>query len=114
MLEECDTEFGKKIIACKTCEEQFKLWWSDDYAEHLINNGVIILPCKVGDTVYKVCYDRYPTDDYHMQWAYCWEIQTAPFRISMFDAIGERIFLTKEEAEKALAEIIMEEKRSKE
>lgn len=52
LLEECDNKLSEKYLACKTCEEQFKLWWSDVYAEHLINNGVLVPPCKVGDKIY--------------------------------------------------------------
>ena len=30
--------------------------FAEVYADHLLDNGVIVLPCKVGDTVYKVWY----------------------------------------------------------
>ena len=52
LLEECSDKLDEKFLACETCEEQFKLWWSDVYAEHLINNGVLVPPCKVGDKIY--------------------------------------------------------------
>lgn len=76
------------------------------FADYLLNNGVIVPPVKVGDTVYRPCkYLGY----------------VVPFVIISFEAtqsemfytddsdniiyigeIGETVFLTKEEAEKAL------------
>ena len=77
-------------------------------ANHLLTNGVIVPPCKVGDKLY--------TEDSLID-EYCyWEI----VRIEIyedesgfvddsgnwysFDDIGKTVFLTREEAEKALAE----------
>ena len=68
---------------------------AESIADYLLKNGVVVLPCKVGDTVYqrdnagriyesKIKSIIYDTDGI------------------AFDkrAIGETIFLTKEEAEK--------------
>jgi hypothetical protein len=84
----------------------------DTIADHLIANGVIVPPCKVGDTVYRT------------QGNYCGEkifegvvdqiaiFNNREIRIWVYghplgfgcDDIGKTVFLTKEEAEKALAE----------
>ena len=66
--------------------------------DHLLANGVIVPPVKVGDTVYQTDGVRiYPST-----------IQKVIYDTGViaFDetAIGKSIFLTKEEAEKALAE----------
>lgn len=97
--------------------------WADDIADHLIANGIICLPCKVGDTVYS----------YKHSW--CIEDGIAPYQITNIiitqnekcewtekyralrvingktinwqlnfasDEIGKTVFPTPEEAEKAL------------
>lgn len=83
--------------------------------DHLIKNGVIVLPCKVGDTVYRIipkCNAPYNYCPYNGGYgtarcdkepckAYIKEIS---FSISDIENIGKTIFLTKEEAEKALKE----------
>lgn len=56
----------------------------------------LILPCKIGATVYLITTQ---SDDF------CGDRQVivqAPFRLSLLDDIGKRVFLTHEEAESAL------------
>lgn len=105
-------------------------------ADYLLDNGVIVPPCKVGDTVYEVsnnthaCHDcKYYSDFYGMD-AICDkdnDIRTYPqyseeplcdqqffditelqpsidWIFSHRDRFGKTVFLTREEAEKALAE----------
>lgn len=75
--------------------------WGDneisDIAEYLLENGVIVLPCKVGDTVYQ-------TDTAGQ--IYASTVKNIIYDTSSiaFDerAIGTTVFLTKEQAEKAL------------
>lgn len=66
-------------------------------AEYLLENGVIVLPCKVGDTVYQ-------TDTAGQ--IYASTVKNIIYDTSSiaFDerAIGTTVFLTKEQAEKAL------------
>ena len=64
---------------------------------------LVVLPCKVGDIVYKIMCQRDNFDDrpYRI-------ITSVNFRLDMADDIGKTVFLTREEAEKALKE--MEEK----
>lgn len=76
-------------------------------ANHLLDNGVILPPCKVGDTVYRI------DDKKVFDW---WEV----IKLEIFEdetwfvddsdncftteEIGKIVFLTREAAEKALAE----------
>ena len=56
----------------------------------------VVLPCKIGATVYVITIQ---SDDF------CGDRQVivqAPFRLSLLDDIGKRVFLTHEEAESAL------------
>lgn len=58
---------------------------------------LVVLPCKVGDIVYKIMCQRDNFDDrpYRI-------ITSVNFRLDMADDIGKTVFLTIEEAEKAL------------
>lgn len=62
---------------------------------------LIVLPCKVGDTVYRIHHEFVAafTPSFHV-----YEILECTFTLDMFEEIGETVFLTREEAEKALAE----------
>ena len=98
----------------------------NDLADYLIANGVIVPPCKVGDTVFQIekkCLDcpNY-TDGGYSDYCECalddnknmfevdfdkdciYEIFKSKFIYSMIDKIGKTVFLTKEDAEKALKE----------
>ena len=67
-------------------------------ADYLLANGVIVPPCKVGDVVFQVACER----------VYESTVKNVIYDTNgvAFDerAIGESIFLTREEAENALAE----------
>ena len=76
-------------------------------ADYLLENGVIVLPCKVGDMVYifergsyiiPICGQGKPH----------WEIkiEKCSFKYWLLDnhKFGENMFFTREEAEKALKE----------
>jgi hypothetical protein len=74
-------------------------------ADHLLANGVIVPPCKVGDTVYYIFVDK----------VYSFQVEKVEivqhdiffgteghfYWYSLRD-IGKTVFLSKEEAEKAL------------
>ena len=79
-------------------------------AQHLIDNGVLVPPCKVGSIVYtisrkhpkkwKVCFIGY-----NSQGEFKMNIATEKFTemLEVWDYnIGKTVFLTREEAEKAL------------
>lgn len=61
----------------------------EQIARHLAKNGVILLPCKIGQTVWIVNRTM-------------GKIYPAKFRLDDIENIGKRIFLTKAEAEKFL------------
>lgn len=88
----------------------------DYLADYLLENGVIVPPCKVGDKVYVVDYTSlgnmifectieeisYFTFGtyYYLNWG--WHIPR--FKACQENSFGKTVFLTREEAEKALKE----------
>lgn len=84
-------------------------------ADHLLANGVIVLPYKVGDTVYFVIYDSV-INEWHISAEPVVDVTTKGFYTSghegsnengdlwLWEDVGDGIFFTKEEAEAALAE----------
>lgn len=116
-----DTCMTKWSSGCSECEGP---WGFEigDFADYLLENGVIVPPCKMGDAVYVLTHDS-PTgieksrvkrmsliklqdgtsiriivpcvyDDWGNS---IWEFYPEDF--------GKKVFLTKEQAEKALAEV---------
>lgn len=90
-------------------------------ADHLIENGIILPPCKVGDTVYffsgvleEVCESKVikieqnyytPSNPFWFSIEYLSkQIGTQVIHIPINQAIGKTVFLTREDAEKALRE----------
>lgn len=82
---------------------------SDDLADYLLANGVIVPPCKVGDKVYWLLKDR---EDYFVSEDTITEIGTKGFFVSAFlnntedisnfepwESLGKTVFLTHEEAQ---------------
>ena len=85
--------------------DDFEEYTEDDVAnlaDHLIDNGVIVLLCKIGDTVYRICKRKYDVDGYGMQFIEDWGIVTNAFSLGMYHEIGKTVFLTREAAEAAL------------
>ena len=85
------------------------------YAEYLLANGVIVPPCKVGDTVWwadtefeELLKGEVVSFSLHKEglWAYCRYQGGLTCRHLVSDYFGKTVFLTREEAEKALAEQI--------
>ena len=74
-----------KLAEYETAEEEARL---------------VVLPCKVGNIVYKIMYQRDNFDDrpYRI-------ITSVNFQLDMADDIGKTVFITREEAEKALKEM---------
>ena len=75
-------------------------------ADHLIENGVVVPPCKVGDRVYQTdgarIYELEVLDvSIHKNMPY-YETESVDFDTR---AIGKSIFLTKEQAEQKLNEM---------
>ena len=65
------------------------------FAEYLLEHGVIIPPCKVGDTVYSI---EMRIVDKWLKYKVC----ETPFSLTLWENGWEDIFLTREEAERAL------------
>lgn len=87
---------------------------AEDLADYLLENNVVVLPCKVGDVVYTT-YDgslsEYKVMDLirnDFWWAVLYNPYCAPEHQnekSCLDfSLGRFVFLTREEAEKALKE----------
>lgn len=78
-------------------------------ADHLIANGVVLPPCKVGDTVYSFAYprtdiiviDKETVEDLHFI------VETDECYYDERD-IGRTVFLTKDQAEQKLKEMRVE------
>ena len=77
-------------------------YFAEGIADKLIENGVIVLPCKVGKNVYHVCKRQYAVDGNRKLWVEDWVIVIHAFDYSMIPEIGKTVFLTREEAEQAL------------
>ena len=87
-------------------------------AGHLLDNGVIVLPCKVGDTVYhivdmdnpaRIMLESEVIDISITETKIKFQTRTFKkylYRYGFYEIgdFGKTIFLTKEQAEKALAE----------
>lgn len=113
-------------ILCRRCGEFSRSYCAEYITKYLLENGVIVPPCKVGDTVWirwgftnqpkkiypvKVYALRYDTKKNNMR--LCVE---ANFEITDYggrfnhhyigtfpwDSVGKTVFLTREEAEQAL------------
>ena len=85
--------------------------FSEHLADYLLANGVIVLPCKVGATVFRILTNYYSRTkcvketeisriviDNCRTWLFC---QCSPTARSV---LGKNVFLSREEAEKALKE----------
>ena len=109
-------------ILNKSFAEQYEkrgLLTAPHTADHLLANGVIVLPCKVGDIVWNVCADdivrpwkvKFRTyDDREGWWIFLdWEGEDRHAKCSG-DYFREKYFLTKEEAEARLRETTLMKK----
>lgn len=43
---------------CDQCGVNKDSHYTENLADHLLDNGVIVPPCKVGDTVYQICFGK--------------------------------------------------------
>jgi hypothetical protein len=94
-------EANEKFADCDCSDDEAVEILSD----HLLANGVIVPPCKVGDTVYRIVGDGS---------ILAWDIISMECFVDeigfvddsdnwiAFDDFGKTVFLTKEEAEQAL------------
>jgi hypothetical protein len=82
--------------------------WAGEIADYLIANGVIVPPCKVGDKVYTLFCNEVDEGvvvscEYSRASGFSYMSSNGTFP-TLFNGqnIGKTVFLTKEEAEKAL------------
>lgn len=77
-----------------------------ELAEAGKDGRVVVLPCKVGDKLYRVFYGEIFEHRVGSMKYFAiqgkWDIETYPFCPCVESSIGKTIFLTREEAEKAL------------
>lgn len=93
-----------------TAEDCFMESIASDLADYLLANGAIVPPLKVGDTIYRldttfnnvVDWTVVRIDIYEEERVYCDDSDNT----FTDEEIGEGVFLTKAQAEKALAERI--------
>ena len=86
--------------------------WAEIIADSLLENGVIVPPCKVGDKMYfdgKYFADRFAGEIMERSVDVVLTEAWATFRGEVdlsfdFEDFGKTVFLTREEAEKALKE----------
>lgn len=92
---------------------------AQNFANHLLANGVIVPPCKVGDIVYRVSFVHKTVESLKVEGFLCnlasWKAHCTHlipswlgnkkehFYIS-FSSFGKTVFLTCKDAEKVLAE----------
>ncbi len=106
---------------------QFSEYALGEVVDALLANGVIVLPCKVGDMVYQLKENCICTIGHRYLHNTCnrptscqdcphveikrWIVETT-FSLCMLDRIGQDFFVTKEQAEKALAEVANEQRNN--
>lgn len=80
---------------------------NEEVADHLLANGVIAPPCKIGDTVYsinrKALCGHWEDNRYIVDGWSEYKVCEIPFSLTLWECGWKGIFLTREEAEKALA-----------
>ena len=92
---------------CRDCKHHGKDFCGFEHiADYLIENGVVVLPCKVGDRVYQTdgvrIYELEVLDMSMYKNMPYYETESIDFDTR---AIGTSIFLTKSEAEQKLKEM---------
>lgn len=87
---------------CRDCD----LGRLEELAEADKDGRVVVLPCKVGDTLFRVfageILEHKVSNMRYLAIQGWWDIDTIPFCSYVESSIGKTIFLTREEAEKAL------------
>ena len=87
--------------------------WAEIIADYLLANGVIVPPVRIGQTVYAVVYDLHGDVIVHECQVVEMKVRYSGMTFSCIggfvfglEHLGETVFLTREEAEKALKERI--------
>jgi hypothetical protein len=102
-------ETENKYIECIRSSVETRIDFGEFFADRLLANGVIVPPCKVGDRLYQIV--EMPRHTFVSSFPIIVEPQQIIYINVMgshscipFDDFGKTVFLTREEAEKALAE----------
>lgn len=101
-------------IICDNCPEYDCSLWGEELADHLLTNGVIVPPYKVGDKLYYIGYrancgktEKYIKEEtiemISMDSRSIYAHIPRALLIDLAD-LGKSVFLTREEAEQALKE----------
>lgn len=115
-LVELIDDFGDDVALCNVCNrprEDCEGCTNEQLADYLLENGVVVLPCSVNDTLYiadekaniirtekvRTFFIGHPA--YKENMPYLEMIRTDCHDIPI-DNFGKTVFLTKEEAEQAL------------
>ena len=71
--------------------------WAEIIADYLLDNGVTVPPCKIGDDIWVSTITR---DEVYKTKAigFIYDVVTSPYNVISFD----EVYTSKEEAEKAL------------
>ena len=100
-----DRKFTGQTVITDMCNDIIpKLEKLEEYETAKEEGRLLVLPCKVGTPLYKIIYQRDNFDDQPYP-----IVTIVKFKYEMIDQIGKTVFLSREEAEKALKE--MEEYR---
>ena len=108
-------------VNTQTLADHLKKETIEKVADYLIANNVVVLPCKVGDTVYvtigrllphiaeckviAVTHHIFSLEDYRKAFSFSVVAKNSKTPNTFIDTdIGKRVFFSREEAEKALAE----------
>lgn len=90
-----------ELLDTVTAEFRFDSWENTDkIADHLLANGVIVPPCKIGEPIYRVCS---PRGTYHKPYIRKFKL-TYKTLASTIEDFGKTVFLTREEAERVANE----------
>ena len=107
-------EYYDNCLECANQHNQLAEWLEElkSYKEAEEHGLLVRLPCKVGDTVYKItrfCSGGIRDCGYSYECSECPEykpfIEYIEFKITILKDIGKNVFLTREEAEKKLEEM---------
>ena len=96
------------LIINAKCEGPETGSFTEFLADYLIATGVILPPCKVGDKLYKIAPDfekqrgSLKNQEYTVTDIIANALITRPYTVFKVDRIGADVFITREEAEKAL------------
>lgn len=99
-------------LGFKSFDSQYYKSTISKIADYLLDNGVIVPPCKVGDTVYILAghngrkYEKDTCEGFYIGYDGVVQVRVRNMKGNhgTYGVIGKTVFLTREDAEKALKE----------